>query len=109
MQIFLSLKYGFTNSFPAQNYLLHVASNAKFQLNHSITDLIVQVSMDSHFRFSLETEEGIVQLLVVNVDFAKLGSYFFSHFGFQILLFFLQSDPCEIINISLSVSLIQVT
>ena len=55
--------------------------------------LVVEVAHDGHFGLGLPFEEGIVQLLVVDVDATHLGSDAFAHFGFERfrLLLFLQS------------------
>lgn len=39
--------------------------------------------MDGEFGFDLPFEEGIVELLVVNVNLSHLGTDLLSHFGFH--------------------------
>ena len=45
--------------------------------------LVVKVSVDGEFGLDLPLEEGVVQLLVVDVDLAHLGSNLLPHFGFH--------------------------
>lgn len=39
--------------------------------------------MDSEFGFDLPFEEGVVELLVVDVDLSHLGTNLLPHFGFH--------------------------
>lgn len=43
--------------------------------------LVVKVSMDSEFGFDLPFEEGVMELLVVDVDFSHLGTNLLPHFS----------------------------
>lgn len=52
--------------------------------------LIVQVPVYRELRFDLPFEEGVMQLLVVDVDFPHLGPNFLSHFGLHGFGIFLQ-------------------
>lgn len=45
--------------------------------------LIVKVSMDGELGFNLPFEEGVVELLVIDVDLPHLGSHLLPHFGFH--------------------------
>lgn len=54
------------------------------------THLIVQVPMYRELWFDLPFEEGVVQLLVVDVDLPHLGPNFLSHFGLHGFGIFLQ-------------------
>lgn len=54
-------------------------------------DLIVQIAMDRQLGLRLPLEESVVQLLVVDINFAHLGTNFLSHLGFHGLLFFLEN------------------
>ena len=48
--------------------------------------------MDGHFGFGLPSEEGIVEFLVIDVDFPHLGSHLLPHLSLQVLLIFLLKD-----------------
>lgn len=48
--------------------------------------------MDGHFGFGLPSEEGIVEFLVIDVDFSHLGSHLLPHLSLQVLLIFLLKD-----------------
>lgn len=56
------------------------------------TNLIIEISMDGHFGFGLPSEEGIMEFLVIDVDFSHLGSHLLPHLGLQVLLIFLLKD-----------------
>lgn len=48
-----------------------------------ISHLVVKVSVDGEFGFDLPFEEGVVELLVVDVDFSHLWTNLLPHFGFH--------------------------
>lgn len=52
--------------------------------------LVIQVPVYRELRFDLPFEEGVVQLLVVDVDLPHLGPHFLSHFGLHGFGIFLQ-------------------
>ena len=57
-----------------------------------LSNLIIEISMNGHFGFGLPSEEGIMEFLVIDVDFTHLGSHLLPHLSLQVLLIFLLKD-----------------
>jgi len=61
---------------------------------YSTRTFVIKVSMEGHFGLGLPLEEGVVQLLVVDVDLAQLGPNLLPHLRLQalVILLFLREE-----------------